>query len=165
VQEPPETPLARTLRAVHLFHETKFNQAIDIFLELETTPGLVLALYPEEISGPLSAHKRDWLRLFGGEGSLVPEEEEEKKEKDADSASVSSTGKTKHETKPAATSFAGRWVGGWGSSVTGAAKAPVAAASKVAAAASGMHSETSSIKETPRKGPGASGHTAASNYH
>ncbi|KZT51980.1 hypothetical protein CALCODRAFT_502826 [Calocera cornea HHB12733] len=104
--------LAQTLRAVQLFSETKFNQATNLFLELETTPALVLALYPDEIAGRLTVPKKDWIRLFGGKGSLVPEEEEPpKNEKDGDAESISSVRTEKKDVTKR--SIAGRLMGGF----------------------------------------------------
>ncbi|EJU04986.1 hypothetical protein DACRYDRAFT_98725 [Dacryopinax primogenitus] len=117
--------------------------ALDTFLELETTPGLVLSLYPEEVSGRLATPRKDWLRLFGGKGSLVPEEDhpEHKAEKESDAASVSSATTTKTEAK---VSMAGRWMRGW--EFTGTRAQPEASTSKGTA-----HKPTSDIP-SPRKG-------------
>ncbi|KZP00495.1 hypothetical protein CALVIDRAFT_552763 [Calocera viscosa TUFC12733] len=135
--------LAQSLRAVQLFSETKFNQATNLFLELETTPALVLALYPEEISGRLSVHQKDWIRLFGGKGSLFPEEEEEK-EKDPDSASLSSVNTTKKEAKKS------MWLVGGLEGFMGGSRTRTESAQSDA---SSVKAAPPSAKTTPRKGP------------
>lgn len=52
--------------AVSLFKNGKYDEAIDIFIELDTNPSKVVSLYPESIAGRLSAPEEDWIGLFGG---------------------------------------------------------------------------------------------------
>ncbi|UZJ55892.1 hypothetical protein CBS101457_005212 [Exobasidium rhododendri] len=54
------------LYAVSLFASSKFDEAIEHFIELETNPARVIALYPEEISGPLAKDRSKWVEMFGG---------------------------------------------------------------------------------------------------
>lgn len=56
--------------AVSLFKNGKYDEAIDIFIELDANPSKVVSLYPESIAGRLSTPEKDWIVLFGG-----PEEE------------------------------------------------------------------------------------------
>ncbi|KDN52129.1 hypothetical protein K437DRAFT_232725 [Tilletiaria anomala UBC 951] len=57
----------QNLYAVHLFSTQKFDDAIEIFLALDTNPAQVLTLYPEEISGALSHPRSQWFSVFGAE--------------------------------------------------------------------------------------------------
>ncbi len=57
---------ARGLYAVSLFVEGKYDEAIDIFLELDTNPAKVVAMYPPIVSGRLSKPHEEWIALFGG---------------------------------------------------------------------------------------------------
>jgi tetratricopeptide (TPR) repeat protein len=53
------------LYAVSLFSQGKYGEAIDHFLELDTNPARVIALYPSYISGPLARDRSLWLEMFG----------------------------------------------------------------------------------------------------
>ena len=54
------------MHAVSLFKSGKYDEAIDIFIELDTNPSKVVSLYPESIAGRLSTPEKDWIVLFGG---------------------------------------------------------------------------------------------------
>ncbi|KAF5392213.1 hypothetical protein D9757_001433 [Collybiopsis confluens] len=56
----------RALNAVTEFKAGQFDKAIDTFTELNINPAKVVALYPESISGRLSAPHDEWIELFGG---------------------------------------------------------------------------------------------------
>ena len=58
--------------AVSLFKDRKYDEAIDIFIELDTNPAQVVSLYPESIAGRLSTPERDWITLFGGPKEEIP---------------------------------------------------------------------------------------------
>lgn len=53
------------LYAVSLFAVGKFDEAIEHFIELETNPARVIALYPMEISGSLATDREKWFEMFG----------------------------------------------------------------------------------------------------
>lgn len=67
--QPDPTKHIQGLRAVQLFKEGSYANAVEMFLELDTNPAKVIALYPETISGRLSAPKEKWIELFGGDSS------------------------------------------------------------------------------------------------
>lgn len=48
------------------FRDSKFDEAIDEFIELDLNPAKVVALYPEPIAGPLSVPREGWIPLYGG---------------------------------------------------------------------------------------------------
>jgi Vam6/Vps39-like protein vacuolar protein sorting-associated protein 39 len=56
----------RALNAVSEFRASKFDSAIDTFLELDLNPAKVIALYPESVAGRLSVPQEGWIPLFGG---------------------------------------------------------------------------------------------------
>ena len=56
----------RALNAVSEFHASKFDSAIDTFLELDFNPAKVIALYPESVAGRLSVPPEGWIPLYGG---------------------------------------------------------------------------------------------------
>lgn len=60
----------RALYAVSLFAEGKYDEAIDIFLELDTNPAKVVAMYPPVVSGRLSKPQEEWITLFGGKRAV-----------------------------------------------------------------------------------------------
>jgi len=60
------------LYAVSLFKNGKYDEAIDIFIELDTNPSKVVSLYPESIAGRLSTPEQDWILLFGGPREGIP---------------------------------------------------------------------------------------------
>jgi len=55
-----------------LFKNGKYDEAIDIFIELDTNPSNVVSLYPESIAGRLSTPEKDWVVLFGGPKEEIP---------------------------------------------------------------------------------------------
>lgn len=57
-----------SLYAVSLFYKDQYSEAIDHFLELDTNPARVIALYPSYISGPLARDRSEWLEMFGAKG-------------------------------------------------------------------------------------------------
>lgn len=61
----------QALQAVHLFSKGKFDQAIEIFLSLDTNPAQVLTLYPRSIAGDLSHPRSEWYRVFGATEDYV----------------------------------------------------------------------------------------------
>ncbi|PPR05963.1 hypothetical protein CVT24_004627 [Panaeolus cyanescens] len=63
----------RALNAVAQFRASKFDAAIDTFIELDFNPAKVVALYPESVAGRLSVPRERWIPLYGG-----PEPEEER---------------------------------------------------------------------------------------
>lgn len=56
----------RTLHGLELFKMGKFEEAIDVFTELELNPCKVLCLFPKEISGDLCREKDSWEEIVGG---------------------------------------------------------------------------------------------------
>ncbi|KAF8688888.1 Vacuolar sorting protein 39 domain 1, partial [Rhizoctonia solani] len=71
--QPDPTKHIQGLRGVQLFQEGQFEQAIDMFLALDMNPAKVIALYPDSISGRLSAPRETWIELFGGEAKAREE--------------------------------------------------------------------------------------------
>jgi len=49
-----------------MFSRGQYDEAVNIFLELETNPAKVVALYPEAVSGRLYVPGNEWISLFGG---------------------------------------------------------------------------------------------------
>ena len=82
-----------TLYAVSLFSSGRFDEAIEHFIELETNPARVIALFPQAISGPLARERGQWLEMFGGARKKYVEDEPAKmaQKDDSDTASMSST--------------------------------------------------------------------------
>ncbi|EJD37691.1 hypothetical protein AURDEDRAFT_116691 [Auricularia subglabra TFB-10046 SS5] len=56
----------RGLLAVSYFARGEYDGAIDLFIELETNPARVVALYPANIAGRLGVPREGWVELFGG---------------------------------------------------------------------------------------------------
>lgn len=56
----------RALNAVSQFRASKFDAAIDTFIELDFNPAKVVALYPEAVSGRLFVPQERWIPLYGG---------------------------------------------------------------------------------------------------
>jgi tetratricopeptide (TPR) repeat protein len=81
------------LYAVSLFANGKFDEAIEHFIELETNPARVIALYPEEISGPLAKDRSRWVEMFGGVKKEIKTLSPPKapKKDDSDTSSITST--------------------------------------------------------------------------
>ncbi|KDN33706.1 hypothetical protein RSAG8_13202, partial [Rhizoctonia solani AG-8 WAC10335] len=77
--QPDPTKRIQGLRGVQLFQEGQYEQAIEMFLELDMNPAKVIALYPDTISGRLAAPREKWIELFGG-GVEKVEQQEEKEE-------------------------------------------------------------------------------------
>lgn len=87
------------LYAVSLFANGRFDDAIEHFIELETNPARVIALYPVEISGPLARDRSDWVGMFGGaKKSKVSATNIIQKEDDSDTISLQSTQSRKRAT-------------------------------------------------------------------
>ncbi|KAF9560733.1 hypothetical protein CPC08DRAFT_636245 [Agrocybe pediades] len=90
----------RALNAVSLFRASKFDAAIDEFIELDFNPAKVVALYPESIAGRLSVPQDGWIPLYGGPAPVEKErnpsetsssqDADKDKEKDKDTASIRS---------------------------------------------------------------------------
>ena len=70
--QPQRFALIRSLYAVSLFKDGKYDEAIDIFIELDTNPAHVVSLYPDSIAGRLSTPEKDWIVLFGGPREDIP---------------------------------------------------------------------------------------------
>lgn len=49
-----------------MFAEGKYDDAINIFISLDTNPAKVIALYPDFIAGRLSVPRAQWFKLHGG---------------------------------------------------------------------------------------------------
>lgn len=71
--------------AVSLFRDGKYDEAIDIFIELDTNPAQVVSLYPESIAGRLSTPENDWVVLFGGPKEEIPVIQEQQSPEEAKS--------------------------------------------------------------------------------
>jgi hypothetical protein len=54
-----------------MFSKGQHDEAINIFLELDTNPAKVVALYPKAVSGRLHVPRDEWISLFGGKKSLL----------------------------------------------------------------------------------------------
>ena len=54
------------MNAVSQFRASKFDAAIDTFIELDFNPAKVVALYPEAVSGRLFVPQERWIPLYGG---------------------------------------------------------------------------------------------------
>lgn len=54
------------LYAVSLFADERFDEAIEMFMELDTNPAKVIALYPANVAGDLSRSRQEWFPIFGG---------------------------------------------------------------------------------------------------
>lgn len=84
--------LIRALNAVSLFRAGKYADAMNAFIELNTNPAKVVALYPERVSGRLSVPQDDWIPLLGGPHKTLKAE------------TSSSNGPSTHESEAAGTS-------------------------------------------------------------
>ncbi|KAK0531875.1 Vacuolar morphogenesis protein 6 [Tilletia horrida] len=65
----------QSLHGLSLYANAEYDKAIETFIELDTNPAKVLALFPDYISGPLARPRDQWLRVFGGKensGVLPP---------------------------------------------------------------------------------------------
>ncbi|THH09023.1 hypothetical protein EW145_g2303 [Phellinidium pouzarii] len=56
----------RSLNAISQFKKGEFDSAMNAFIELDTNPAKVVALYPESVSGRLHVPQERWIPLFGG---------------------------------------------------------------------------------------------------
>ncbi|KDR78810.1 hypothetical protein GALMADRAFT_244386 [Galerina marginata CBS 339.88] len=56
----------RALNAVSQFRASKFDAAIDAFIDLDFNPAKVVALYPESVAGRLAVPQDGWIPLYGG---------------------------------------------------------------------------------------------------
>jgi hypothetical protein len=54
------------LFAVSLFANGLFDDAINIFIDLNINPAKVVALYPDSVAGRLSIPREQWFELYGG---------------------------------------------------------------------------------------------------
>ncbi|SOV08962.1 related to Vam6/Vps39-like protein involved in vacuolar morphogenesis [Ustilago sp. UG-2017a] len=54
------------LFAVSLFADERYDEAVEMFMELDTNPAKVIALYPSSVAGELSRSKEEWFPIFGG---------------------------------------------------------------------------------------------------
>ena len=68
----------RALNAVSEFRASKFDSAIDTFLELDFNPAKVVALYPESVAGRLSVPPDGWIPLYGGPSSTTADDSSDK---------------------------------------------------------------------------------------
>lgn len=86
--------VVRGLNAVAQFRAGQYADAINAFLELNTNPAKVIALYPESISGRLAALEDEWIELFGGpakphlQSETATTAEDETKHSDAETTSA-----------------------------------------------------------------------------
>ncbi|KAI3482272.1 hypothetical protein L1887_55105 [Cichorium endivia] len=56
----------QSLFALALFADERFDEAIEMFMELDTNPAKVIALYPAAVAGELSRSRDEWFPIFGG---------------------------------------------------------------------------------------------------
>ncbi|KAF9236310.1 hypothetical protein BU15DRAFT_89236 [Melanogaster broomeanus] len=70
----PKRTLILALNAVSQFRAGKYDDAINLFLELDVNPAKVVALYPERVAGRLAVGREEWVALFGGPTAKVKEE-------------------------------------------------------------------------------------------
>lgn len=54
------------LHAVALFAQGDYDDAINLFIELDVNPAKIVALYPEQVSGRLAVSEARWIELFDG---------------------------------------------------------------------------------------------------
>lgn len=55
----------QSLFALALFADERFDEAIEMFMELDTNPAKVIALYPAAVAGELSRSRDEWFPIFG----------------------------------------------------------------------------------------------------
>jgi len=60
------TSLTKALDAVSRFRAGEFDRALELFVKLNIHPAKVISLYPDSISGRLSAPRDQWIQMFGG---------------------------------------------------------------------------------------------------
>ncbi|KIJ98466.1 hypothetical protein K443DRAFT_9137 [Laccaria amethystina LaAM-08-1] len=67
----------RALNAVAQFRDSKFDAAIDTFMELDFNPAKVVALYPDAVAGRLSVPQNGWIPLYGGPTPIDPDDSQD----------------------------------------------------------------------------------------
>lgn len=70
----PKRTLVLALNAVSQFRSSKYDDAINTFLDLDVNPAKVIALYPDKVAGRLAVKKEEWIALFGGPVAQSKEE-------------------------------------------------------------------------------------------
>jgi len=65
------------LNAVAQFRDSKFDAAIDTFIELDFNPAKVVALYPDAVAGRLSVPQDGWIPLYGGPTPVEPDDSQD----------------------------------------------------------------------------------------
>lgn len=75
-----------SLYAVSLFSKGQYSDAIDHFLELDTNPARVIALFPAFIAGPLATERSQWFEMFGAKKKKVESSEASVTEHSADNS-------------------------------------------------------------------------------
>lgn len=65
------------LAAVRSFGAGDFEGSIDTFIDLDTNPAKVVALYPERVSGKFAKPREEWEELFGGRARLLAKQTED----------------------------------------------------------------------------------------
>ena len=65
------------MNAVAQFRDSKFDAAIDTFIELDFNPAKVVALYPDAVAGRLSVPQDGWIPLYGGPAPLDPDDSQD----------------------------------------------------------------------------------------
>lgn len=64
VDKPARIRTIRALHAVQIFAHGSYDEAINIFLELDVNPAKVIALYPESVSGRMCVRREEREGLF-----------------------------------------------------------------------------------------------------
>ncbi|PWY99444.1 hypothetical protein BCV70DRAFT_118819 [Testicularia cyperi] len=91
----------QSLYALTLFADGKFDDAIEMFMELDTNPAKVIALYPNSVAGDLTRSKSEWFPIFGGKTParmLGASSVEGRGDHDADASQLSSSPTPSHAT-------------------------------------------------------------------
>jgi hypothetical protein len=65
------------LNAVAQFRDSKFDAAIDTFMELDFNPAKVVALYPDAVAGRLYVPQNGWIPLYGGPTPIDPDDSQD----------------------------------------------------------------------------------------
>ena len=65
------------MNAVAQFRDSKFDAAIDTFIELDFNPAKVVALYPDAVAGRLSVPQDGWIPLYGGPAPIDPDDSQD----------------------------------------------------------------------------------------
>lgn len=66
----------QAVNAVSQFRAGQYDDAINVFLELDLNPAKVVALYPERVAGRLAVPQTEWIQLFGGPAAPAPKPED-----------------------------------------------------------------------------------------